>query len=57
VLGISNIIDGFSVLSDRQIDDFVDVHLSMTYARKLTVIEDENCDLLEKIMYKISKPL
>ena len=37
---------GFSLLSDKQIDDFVDVHLSLIDARMLTCIEDENGELI-----------
>ena len=37
---------GFSLLSEKQIDDFVDVHLSLLDARMLTFIEDENGELI-----------
>lgn len=37
---------GFSLLSDKQIDDFVNVYLSLIDARMLTFIEDENGDLI-----------
>ena len=37
---------GFSLLSDKQIDDFVDVNLSLIDARMLTCIEDENGELI-----------
>lgn len=37
---------GFSLLSDKQIDDFVDVYLSLIDARMLTFIEDENGELV-----------
>ena len=37
---------GFSLLSDKQIDDFVDTHLSVIDTRMLTLIEDENGELI-----------
>ena len=37
---------GFSLLSDKQIDDFVNVYLSLIDARMLTFIEDENGNLV-----------
>ena len=37
---------GFSLLSDKQIDDFVDSNLSLLDARMLTFIEDENGELI-----------
>ena len=37
---------GFSLLSDKQIDDFVNVYLSLIDARMLTFIEDENGELI-----------
>ena len=40
------ILYGFSVLSEKQIDQFVDTYLSLIDARMLTFIEDENGDLI-----------
>mgnify|MGYP003292116910 FL=1 len=37
---------GFSLLSDKQIDDFVNVYLNLIDARMLTFIEDENGELV-----------
>ena len=37
---------GFSLLSDKQIDDFVNAYLSLIDARMLTFIEDENGELI-----------
>ena len=37
---------GFSLLSDKQIDDFVDTHLTLIDTRMLTLIEDENGELI-----------
>ena len=37
---------GFSLLSDKQIDDFVKVNLSLIDTRMLTCIEDENGELI-----------
>ena len=37
---------GFSLLSDKQIDDFVNVYLSLIDARMLTFIEDEQGNLI-----------
>ena len=37
---------GFSLLSDKQIDDFVNVYLSLIDTRMLTFIEDENGELI-----------
>ena len=37
---------GFSLLSDKQIDDFVDANLSLIDARMMTFIEDENGELI-----------
>ena len=37
---------GFSLLSEKQIDQFVGVYLSLIDARMLTFIEDENGDLI-----------
>ena len=37
---------GFSLLSDKQIDDFVNVYLSLIDARMLTFIEDEEGNLI-----------
>ena len=37
---------GFSLLSDKQIDDFVETHLSLIDTRMLTLIEDENGELI-----------
>ena len=37
---------GFSLLSDKQIDDFVNVYLSLIDARMLTFIEDEKGELI-----------
>ena len=40
------ILYGFSVLSEKQIDQFVDTYLSLIDARMLTFVEDENGDLI-----------
>ena len=40
------ILYGFSLLSEKQIDQFVDTYLSLIDARMLTFIEDENGDLI-----------
>ena len=40
------ILYGFSLLSEKQIDQFVDTYLSFIDARMLTFIEDENGDLI-----------
>ena len=37
---------GYSLLSDRQIDQYVDLYLSLVDARMLTFIEDSNGDLI-----------
>ena len=37
---------GFSLLSEKQIDDFVNAYLSLIDARMLTFIEDENGELI-----------
>ena len=37
---------GYSLLSDKQIDDFVNVYLSLVDTRMLTFIEDENENLI-----------
>ena len=37
---------GYSLLSDKQIDDFVNVYLSLVDTRMLTFIEDENGNLI-----------
>ena len=37
---------GYSLLSEKQIDQFVDTYLGMIYARMLTFIEDENGELI-----------
>ena len=37
---------GFSLLSDKQIDDFIDTHLTLIDTRMLTLIEDENGELI-----------
>lgn len=37
---------GFSLLSEKQIDQFVDVYLSLIDARMLTFVEDENGELI-----------
>lgn len=41
-----NVLYGFSVLSDRQIDQYVDVYLSLIDARMLTFIEDADGELI-----------
>ena len=41
-----NVLYGFSVLSDKQIDQYVDLYLSLVDARMLTFIEDENGELI-----------
>ena len=38
--------DGFSLLSDRQIDKYVDLYLSLIDARMLTFIEDKDGNLI-----------
>ena len=40
------ILYGFSLLSEKQIDQFVDTYLSLIDARMLTFVEDENGDLI-----------
>ena len=40
------ILYGYSLLSEKQIDQFVDTYLSLIDARMLTFIEDENGDLI-----------
>lgn len=37
---------GYSLLSEKQIDQYVDMYLSLVDARMLTFIEDENSDLI-----------
>ena len=37
---------GYSLLSEKQIDQYVDLYLSLVDARMLTFIEDENSDLI-----------